>query len=340
MGRPLQKPSMTAQKNTILPTYSWRPIHRNDISAIREMTAAAVGVDKSEGPAIEESLNQIFQILGERLETNSLAGIAAGGSLAAIAFILTRPGENEFLVMIDGHIHVDHRGKGLGSYILDWLENRAREEYEKSDQDVSLVIRTSCADHLQDRINLFEENRFEASRYSYKMQRDLSLPIPDQPLPSSLQLERWTKELDQPMMVAFNEAFHGQWGLPEMDEQLWEQFFTGVPQFRGDLTYLAMEGETIAGFCLNWVDQAKNEQSGVQEGFIEAIGVIPEWRGHGVASALLVYTMKEFHAEGMERAALDVDTQNPTGALRLYEKLGFEAVKRTITFTKEVLPIG
>jgi len=136
--------------------------------------------------------------------------------------------------------------------------------------------------------------------------------------------------------MAFNEAFRGHWGLPEMDEQLWQQFFTGVPQFRGDLTYLAMEGEKIAGFCLNWVDQVKNEQTGIQEGFIEAVGVIPQWRGRGVASALLVHTMREFLKGGMERAALDVDTQNSTGALRLYEKLGFEAVKRTITFTKVI----
>ena len=39
---------------------------------------------------------------------------------------------------------------------------------------------------------------------------------------------------------------------------------------------------------------------------------------------------------GLEQAALDVDTQNPTGVLRLYEKLGFEAAKRTITFKKVV----
>jgi ribosomal protein S18 acetylase RimI-like enzyme len=327
---------MTTQTKTVHSTYTWRAIQQSDIIAIREMTAAAVEVDKSEGSATEESLNQIFQILGERVETNTKACIAPDGNLAAIAFFLTRPGEAEYLAMIDGHVHVDHRRKGLGSYILGWLESRAREDYENIDLDVPMVIRTSCADHLQDRIDLFEANGFEASRYSYKMQRDLHLPITEKSLPSSLQLKGWTKELDQSMMAAFNEAFQEQWGVPEMDEQLWEQFFTGVPQFRPDLTYLAMDGETIVGFCLNWVDQAKNEQTGIQEGFIEAVGVIPEWRGKGVASALLGQSMREFLAAGMERAALDVDTQNPTGALGLYEKLGFEAVRRTITFTKVI----
>ena len=117
------------QTNSNLSTYTWRPIQQSDIIAIREMTAAAVQVDKSEGPATEESLNQIFQILGEQVETNTLSGIAPDGNPAAIAFILTRPGEAEYLAMIDGHVHVDHRRKGLSSYILEWLESRAREEY-------------------------------------------------------------------------------------------------------------------------------------------------------------------------------------------------------------------
>ncbi len=322
--------------NNLLSSYSWRSIQYSDINAMRDMTAANVEIDKTEGPATEERLEQIFQILGEQVKTNTLVGIAPDRKLVAIAFIFIRPDESEFLAMIDGQVHVDHRGKGLGGYILNWLETRAKDEYAKSGGEVPLVIRTSCADHLQDRIDLFTANGFEASRYAYKMQRDLQVPIPDKSLPSNLRLNTWTEELDGPMRMAFNEAFRGHWGLPEMDERLWRQFFTGVPQFRGDLTYLAMDGEKIAGFCLNWVDQAKNEQSGIQEGFIEAVGVIPEWRGRGVASGLLVHTMREFILEGMDSTALDVDTQNPTGALRLYEKLGFEAVKRTITFTKVI----
>lgn len=53
-----------------------------------------------------------------------------------------------------------------------------------------------------------------------------------------------------------------------------------------------------------------------------------------MASALLVRTMKEFIAAGMEHAALDVDTPTPTVLLKLYEALGFIAVMRTDFFMK------
>jgi ribosomal protein S18 acetylase RimI-like enzyme len=47
-------------------------------------------------------------------------------------------------------------------------------------------------------------------------------------------------------------------------------------------------------------------------------------------------SLHAFAEYGLERAALDVDAQNPTGALRLYEKVGFGAVKRTIIFQKQL----
>ena len=77
----------------------------------------------------------------------------------------------------------------------------------------------------------------------------------------------------------------------------------GVPQFRGDLTYLAMDEETIVGFCLNWVDASQHVETGVREGWIEAVGVIPSWRGRGTASALMTKTMNAFVTEGLTQAA-------------------------------------
>jgi len=318
-----------------LPTkYSFRPIRRSDLAAIIEMTARAVEADRSVGPATEDNLAQIFQILGERVETNTLAAISGEGSLAALALVLVRPGKDELLAMLDGNVHVEHRGRGLGSYILHWMEQRAREEHEQMGGGLPLVMRTSCADHLVDRISLFEQNGFQAARYAFEMQRDLTQPIPEKELPENLRLVSWSRALDDDLRQAFNAAFRGSWGVPEMDEQLWPQIFTGVPQFRADLSFLVLEGDEIAGFCINWVNEAKNEQRGVQEGWVEALGVIPERRGQGLASVLLAHSMNEFLAAGMEQAALDVDTQNPTGALRLYENMGFVATKRTVMFTK------
>jgi ribosomal protein S18 acetylase RimI-like enzyme len=327
---------LTNQMSELTPpgNYTYRPITTADLRGIIYMTAAAVDIDRTEGPATEENLMQIYNILGENIGTNTLAAIGEDGEIAALALVIVRPGEGELLASLDGSVHVKHRGKGLGSYILHWMEHRAQDEWRASGWNLPLVLRTSCTDHLEDRINLFEQNGYQAARYAYKMQRDLAEPIPPVALPGSLRMVAWSKERDEQLRQAFNTAFKGSWGVPEIDEQLWPQIFTGIPKFRGDLSFLVQDGEKILGFCINWIDEAKNRQRDVKEGWIEALGVIPERRGMGIASALLSHSLEEFKASGLEQAALDVDTQNPTGALRLYENLGFIAIKRTITFVK------
>lgn len=319
-----------------LTDYKWRSVEREDIPAIQALMAAVIEEDKTGGVTSEEHLTQILDLLGERAETDAIEAVTVDGSIAALAFVFFSPAEDEHLAMMEGIVDVSHRGRGLGSAVLDWMESRARQEFGQNDDDLPRMMRMSCADHLTDRITLFEGHGFEAVRYAYEMQRDLGQPIPHNPLPAGLHLVPWSKENDSQLMNAFNEAFKGNWGLSQVNEELWKMLFTEVPQFRADLTYLAVDedSDVIAGFCLNWVDASKNTQTGVQEGWVEAIGVVPAWRGRGLASALMTQILNDFVAQGFERAALDVDSQNPTGALRLYEKLGFEAVKRTIVFAK------
>ena len=79
-----------------------------------------------------------------------------------------------------------------------------------------------------------------------------------------------------------------------------------------------------------------NERHGQREGWIQDLGVRRAWRKRGVASALLCQSMRAFKAAGLDYAMLGVDTENPTCALRLYERLGFAQVKRFINFEKRV----
>lgn len=323
---------------TMLPSpstnYRWRPLTRNDISAVQQLTAVTAPIDKAEAAASEERIAHIFHILGENIATDTITAVTPNNSMAAIGFFLIPPTDDEHVAFIDTLVHPDHRQHPLEDQLLDWLENRIRQEFNNLTDPLPQIIQTSRPEHLTDCLQHLQNHGFAPVRYSYKMQRPLSHPLPEKPLRRGLKLATWSEDLDFPLMQAFNEAFSEHWGLPTMNESLWREFFTAVPQFRSDLTYLAMDGDTIVGFCLNWVDKDKNRQTGIQEGWVEAIGVIPAWRQQGVAQTLLVHSLNAFIEEGMTQAALDVDTQNPSGALQLYEKLGFTAVKRRVTLQK------
>jgi ribosomal protein S18 acetylase RimI-like enzyme len=300
------------------------------------MLIANSPVDKPDTPPSEDHLRLLLGMLGEQIDQNTRLAVAEDGTIAAAAMLFIPAGEEQRVALIEGMVQVNHRGRGMGGYLLRWMEARVRQAFSKSDDGRPQIIRTSCAVHQVDRIRLFEGQGFTAMRYSYKMRRSLSKPILKEPLPESLKWAQWTSQLDLPLMHAFNEAFREHYGVQKMNEELWRQLFTGVPQFRGDLTYLAMEADAIVGFCINWLEENEGADNGSQEGWVEAIGVIPAWRGRGVASALLGHALQLFQAEGLERAALEVDAQNPTGALRLYEKHGFEVARETIHFVKQL----
>jgi mycothiol synthase len=311
-----------------LTSLNWRSVQGTDIPAIQEMLQANQETDQVETTATEERLQQILGMLGEQLGQSSRIAMAKDGRVAAIAFVLLLPDEDEPLALINGNVHTAFRGQGIGSYLLEWMEARIRQAFVGQGAGKSPIMRTSCLARQADRVQLFENHGFGAERFSYQMRRSLADPILEAELPAGLSWQQWSPELDPQLMSAFNEAFHGHWGLPVMNPETWHQFFIGVPQFRGDLTLLAMDGNTIAGFCVNWVEG--------QEGWIEAIGVVPAWRGRGLASALMAKSLNLFQAENLERAGLDVDTQNPSGALRLYQKHGFDVAREEIHFVKHL----
>jgi mycothiol synthase len=57
-------------------------------------------------------------------------------------------------------------------------------------------------------------------------------------------------------------------------------------------------------------------------GAIQNLGVVPEHRGRGLGSLLLMKALEGFRRAGLKRAYLEVTAQNE-GAVRLYRRLGF-----------------
>ena len=68
----------------------------------------------------------------------------------------------------------------------------------------------------------------------------------------------------------------------------------------------------------------------MREAWIGQLGTRAAWRRRGLASLLLATALTAFRDAGYERAALDVDSENATGALGLYERLGFIVSHRSV----------
>jgi mycothiol synthase len=94
----------------------------------------------------------------------------------------------------------------------------------------------------------------------------------------------------------------------------WVTWMTGDVEFDPDLWWLAESDGELAGCALHW--------SG---GWLKDIAVRMSDRGRGIGTALVAQGLNEFAERGVGRVGLKVDADNPTGAISMYEKLGFVA---------------
>jgi ribosomal protein S18 acetylase RimI-like enzyme len=108
---------------------------------------------------------------------------------------------------------------------------------------------------------------------------------------------------------------------------------------RPDLSGVVLDRDTgtVAGYQLASHDPGVAATRGFTEGYTDLLGVRRDYRGRGIARALLADAMRRFAAAGLDKASLDVDSENPTGALSLYIRMGYSAVNQSMAWDKELL---
>jgi mycothiol synthase len=230
----------------------------------------------------------------------------------------------------------DHRRRGLGTALLEWAE---RHELEKARagragrMDWPHVIggwgELSIAGHAE----LAASHGYGVHRHGYEMRRDVADPIDDHPLPAGLEVRPVDPTQYRAIWAADIEAFRDHPEPATRTEEDFVGWFTS-PYLDTSLYQVAWDGDEVAGSVLTSITPEENERLGVRRAWLDHVSVRRPWRGRGLAASLIASTLRILRDRGMDEAALGVDAQNPTGALRLYEKLGFRKVREARGYRK------
>ena len=101
---------------------------------------------------------------------------------------------------------------------------------------------------------------------------------------------------------------------------------------RPDLSVVALDADgAVVAHCMCSRYPEDDALLGRSDGWVSYLGTLPQWRGKGLASALIIESLHRFAADGLTHASIGVDADSPTGAARLYRSLGFEPNQRSIT---------
>lgn len=101
----------------------------------------------------------------------------------------------------------------------------------------------------------------------------------------------------------------------------WLRWMTEHDEFDPALWLLAEREGELAGAALLW--RPVNGR-----GWVKDLAVRADERGRGLGGALLRAGLRASAERGAARVGLKVDSTNPTGAIRLYERLGFAVDRR------------
>lgn len=177
---------------------------------------------------------------------------------------------------------------------------------------------------------------FTPIRYGFQMLRPTLDDQPDAPMPPGLKLREVEDAHLRPIWDAADEAFRDGNGYRAGTEDDYHVFLTDPLQRDRSLWRVAWDGDEVAGQVRGFINEDANAALGTTRGWVENISVRRPYRHRGLARALMNETFRVLRERGMTEGALGVDATNPTGALRVYESMGFAPISRSTTHRKRL----
>jgi mycothiol synthase len=231
-----------------------------------------------------------------------------------------------------GFVRPDWRRQGLGTAMLRHNENHLR-EIARDHAAPEKICRTWATDQEDGALALFAQAGYMPVRHFVMMSRAMDAPLSDVPMPEGLKVRPVSADQIRAIWDAKEEARRDHWDYRPTTEQDYQRW-TSHRLFAPELWKVAWDGDQVAGLVLNRLDRAQNEQYQRRRGYTQNIFVRRPWRRRGLARALLTQSLEMFKQMGMDETALGVDTQNPHGALQLYQSVGYREIKRHTFFNK------
>ena len=295
---------------------SVRPATVDDAPAINELITAADVDVQGWSESSESELLGWWRMMD--LEHDSWV-LEENGTVAAYAVGFAHADVLE----VDGFVHPQGRGRGLGRWLVDQADARAR-ELAKAKLHAYSLAQDERAHRLFQLCGMRELRRY------YRMMIELDTePAPAQ-WPDGLRVETFDEKDAAAFHDAMGEAFADEWGFVRMPFEEWREMrLVKDPDYDPTLWFVVRDGDEIAAVMRNEPDR-----SGA--GFVGALGVRKPWRKRGLGLALLQHAFGEFYRRGKPRVALGVDAENPTGATRLYERAGMHVAYEVVTYGKEL----
>ncbi len=308
-----------------------------DYPALAEMINECNAADDVEQRFTLEDFTHEFNHLPNFDPQSDALLVEKGDKVVGVAPVFWRQlDDRDWVAMLRLSFAPASRDPQVMAAALNWAEEHAHSRYTGPD-GAPRYFQIWCPSTSPYKSQLAEDNGYTVARYFYLMLYSPLGNFPEAKLPEGVELRPVKPEHTRVIWDAMTEAFRDHWGHPAQAEEDYERWVHS-PHLDPSLWRVAwdVKSNEVAGVSVNSIFPKENEQNGFKRGWIDTLGVRRPWRKRGVAGALIVDSLKGLRERGMTEGVLGVDAENPTGALRLYEKIGFKAFRKSMVYRKEL----
>jgi mycothiol synthase len=307
----------------------WGPLTEADVADWARLANLLAEVDRTgetyQAEDLAEELHEPGVDPEHDLITVRVDGVLAGYGQLRVGNTLV---DGRITASLDGDVHPDYRGRGIGVQLMERLEARAAVVAADRQPGQPVLLRVSGGVEGSPVRPMLERRGYQIVRFYHDMERQLSDPLPSPPA----QVERYRPELAEPTRLAHNDAFSTHWGSAPRGVEQWQEL-VGSRNFQPEVSFvsLAEDGSVLAYVLVRqWVEA---------EAWITLVGTRQQARGQGLARACLTASLRACAERGYRTAALGVDSDNGQGAGALYSSLGFRVIRAFASYGKVIQPL-
>ncbi|TDD24216.1 GNAT family N-acetyltransferase [Nonomuraea diastatica] len=314
----------------------WGPLTRQDARPLAELLAA---IEAEDTTGDVYGVDDVAERLAARLLDMTEGTLAArdGDRIVAFGCLPARQAAGDVHLMhLWGGVHPACRRRGLGRRVIDWSLRAAPKVSAKVHPGLPVEVSFDVFDERPGTRVLAESAGFTAARFFARMERSLAGDLPSARPPEGVSIAAWSPELDDGARHVRNESFRDHWGSVPHTPESWRHTITGSRNFVPEATFVALAGDQPVGVLVTHFFDHKFAQTGERQAWIQIVGTLKEWRGKGVASALIAHALSAFAGHGYTSTGLGVDAHNPTGAVRVYTASGFAVTRRCTSYTRSL----
>lgn len=299
---------------------TWRMFREGDYDEITRLLNEDLAAGGHSTLSTVEDVSNGFRSLDGLDEGRDILFAAVDGTpIGYVAAATWKELDGPQILFHAGRMTPDWKKHGVGSIFLDWVQGRLLEmtadvEGDKPMRTVGVSPSTT---------EFMVKNGYEVTQHEAILVRPNLDDIPEIPLPAGLELRPVDESDLRAVFEAEVEHFKDHWGASEESAKWWETFKADSHR---DMTMwqIAYDRDRIVGIVRPYIPVEENEQMSRKRGYTENISTARDWRGKGVARALIARALEVQRDRGLEETALSVHMENPHGAYRLYESMGFK----------------